>query len=157
MQDIAAFLDSLEGLPWSDDHSGRVSSIFCVFFKYTDEFTMLFLNLISGSGTRHPQLYYLSFLLRHQNAFTIINSFFHRLADDESSLSGSQRSSYPSFGCAHSVWSYAVWDELEREYIHGPEVCKFYSFWTHFRTCKTFEWAKVYDYDPMELDPRTQR
>jgi hypothetical protein len=126
------------------------------FFKYIGELTMLsgisYLDLVRAIHT----LLFL-FLLGHQNAFTVINKFFCRLADDESLLSGSHHSSYPSFGCAHSVWSYAVWDESEREHIHGPEVCKFYSFWTHFRTCKTFEWAKVYDYDPMELDPRTQR
>jgi hypothetical protein len=33
MQDLAAFLDSLEGLYWSDDHGGRVSRFCSVFFQ----------------------------------------------------------------------------------------------------------------------------
>ncbi|KAJ7487363.1 DnaJ domain-containing protein [Mycena galericulata] len=87
-----------------------------------------------------------------KSAFRIIENFFICLAHDErlwhapNSHAHSLRT-YPRFGCGHSVWTQDDWD-FSDESGHPHEVAQFYSFWTTFKTLKTFDWVGPYEFGP---------
>ncbi|KAK0199432.1 hypothetical protein DFS33DRAFT_1368223 [Desarmillaria ectypa] len=94
-----------------------------------------------------------------KSAFNIIPKFFASLVDDELNWSGKQASSYPSFGDAHSVFDLSTYTDEERVNISGPEVRRFYTFWSKFQTAKRFEWFQpVRCHNPYCAgDPQCQR
>ncbi|KAJ7087530.1 hypothetical protein B0H15DRAFT_842327 [Mycena belliarum] len=78
-----------------------------------------------------------------------VDNFFACLAHDEElwhSTSAHWERGYPRFGAANSPWMLDDWDPDS-----GPlplEVAPFYTFWTTFKTLKTFEWVAPYQCGP---------
>ncbi|KAJ7186436.1 hypothetical protein C8R46DRAFT_1057191 [Mycena filopes] len=77
--------------------------------------------------------------------FTILENFFVCLGLDEQlwhSTEAHDVRSYPRFGCGHFVWTRDDWDLSDGEQLR--EVYRFYSFWSNFKTLKSFEWIAPY-------------
>ncbi|KAK0470416.1 uncharacterized protein EV420DRAFT_1757938 [Desarmillaria tabescens] len=120
--------------------------------KVSFEDLIIFLYLLDGmswtADEDHPK-----------SVFNIVPKFFAKLVEDELQWSGKQASSYPSFGDAHSVFDLSTYANEERANISGPEVRRFYTFWSKFQTAKRFEWFQpVHCPNPYCMDdPRCQR
>ncbi|KAG5642489.1 hypothetical protein DXG03_002713 [Asterophora parasitica] len=84
-----------------------------------------------------------------QGLFRRMHDFFLCLALDERRWGSTKE--FPTFGCAHSVWSRKdwIWDPEFAQFLSSAntlhEVDAFYSVWSRFETAKTFEWEAPYD------------
>jgi hypothetical protein len=119
LRTIHEFVQSLPGLDFSkDDHSEAVRD-------RTQN------NLL----TDHTE----------QSSFKIIENFFLCLAHDEKQwhyANSHVLRDYPPFGCGHFVWTQDDWDLSDGDL--PQEAGRFYSFWTTFKTLKSFEWITPY-------------
>ena len=94
---------------------------------------------------------------RDQNLFTVFDNFFKCLAYDESQWSTTAKpSSYPPFGDLNTVWRIEDWNRDQVD-PNAYEACRFYAFWRHFNTEKTFEWVVGYTYIPGTLSSKEEK
>ncbi|KAJ7262494.1 hypothetical protein C8J57DRAFT_1335105 [Mycena rebaudengoi] len=105
-----------------------------------------------------PTLDFSSNLRGDKSHFKIIEDFFMCLAHDERmwhTTHAHRRLVYPRFGSIQSVWTRDDWDWVEGDTI-PHEVDEFYSFWSTFKTLKSFEWITPYTCDAYS-SPRLER
>ncbi|KAH0578079.1 hypothetical protein H2248_005543 [Termitomyces sp. 'cryptogamus'] len=79
-----------------------------------------------------------------EGLFRRIEDFFLCLTFDE--FRWGSKDHPQEFGCAHYVWSYEDWKwdpQFARVLQNVGEAEKFYAYWSHFETLKSFEWIQV--------------